>query len=197
MRTLFAISIFAIAMSGACKKKDENKTETPAPAPTPTEPAQKAPEPAKPEASTMPNKQKNCPNTVEGAKTEVSEADGAVVVTVSAEGDAVKEIQARAKVLAAQQGKAGDKVEHTGEGTGGQAGPCPAFIKDSDSTFEDTDTGIKVTMKPKAGGDVAAIKTEVDARMKKMEAGDTGKGDGDGDGDSAKPADPAAGATKN
>lgn len=196
MRKLFVISIFALALTGACKKKDEKKTETPAPAPTPTQPEQKPPEPAKPEASTMPNKQKNCPNTVEGAKTEVSEADGAVVVTVSGEGDAVKEIQARAKVLAAQQGKNSDKVEHTGEGTGGQAGPCPAFIKDSDSTFEDTDTGIKVTMKPKAGGDVAAIKTEVDARMKKMQEGAAGT-PGGGTGDGAKPADPAAGATKN
>ncbi len=184
MRTLFAISIFAIAMSGACKKKDEKKTETPAPTPTPTE--QQPPEPAKPEASTMPNKQKNCPNTVEGAKTEVAEADGAVVVTVSGEGDAVKEIQERAKVLAGQQGKDSDKVEHTGEGTGGQAGPCPAFIKDSDSTFEDTDTGVKVTIKPKEGGDLAAIKTEVDARMKKMQAGDAAK-----PADGAQPADPA------
>ncbi|HUH04298.1 MAG TPA: hypothetical protein VML75_20015, partial [Kofleriaceae bacterium] len=99
----------ALAMAPGCKK-DEKKD---APAPTP-EPKAPEPKPEAPKTETMPNKQKNCPNTVEGATTAVADGEGVVMVTVTAETpEAVTEIQTRAKHLAAVQGKDAPKIEHT------------------------------------------------------------------------------------
>lgn len=152
----------ALAVVPGCKK--DEKKETPAAQPTPTPPKPEEPKP-EPKAETMPNKQKNCPNTVEGAKTEIADRDGVVLVTITAEApEAIKEIQARAKHLAAVQGKDSEKIEHTGDGTGGAAGKCPVFVKDTTIEVQDDGNGAIVRVKPADAAKLADLKAEIEKR---------------------------------
>jgi hypothetical protein len=151
---------FALAATPGCKKKEEKKE------PTVAQPAPEAPKPEAPKpAETMPNKQKNCPNAVEGATTEVAERDGVVLVTILAEApEAITEIQSRAKHLSDVQGKAAEKIEHTGDGTGGAAGKCPVFVKDTTIEVKTDGNGVVVMVKPNDAAKLADLKAEIQKR---------------------------------
>ena len=151
----------ALAVVPGCKK-DEKKD---APAAVPEQPTAPEPTPEAPKTEAMPNKQKHCPNTVEGATTAVADGNGVVMVTVTAETpEAVTEIQSRAKHLAAVQGKDAPKIEHTGDGTGGAAGKCPVFVKDTTIEVKDDAKGVVVMVKPDDAAKLADVKAEIEKR---------------------------------
>jgi len=126
------------------------------------------------DTTNMAHKAGNCPSTVAGAETSIADSkDGkAVVITVtSKEKDGVWAIQTRAKNLAAQQktvAKAGDKVEHSGKGTGGGgSGLCPVVSKDTKMTVKDTADGVAITLAPAGKLTFDALKADVQQRADK------------------------------
>jgi hypothetical protein len=123
------------------------------------------------DTTNMAHKAGNCPSTVAGATTTVADSkDGkGVVLTISSKDkDAVWAIQTRAKHLVDVQNAPDTKVEHTGKGTGGgTAGVCPVVTKDTKVTVEEVADGVKVTIVPAGALTAAALKADVDQRIKK------------------------------
>lgn len=116
-------------------------------------------------------KMANCPNTVEGAKTTVKEAAGAVVVTVVAKDvkdeAATKNIRERAKKLA--EGKHDQKDKHGGDGSGPMAGRCPAAVEGTKSAVKDVDGGAEITLTPEKKEDLKKVLEEAQDRAKPYE----------------------------
>jgi TusA-related sulfurtransferase len=108
----------------------------------------------------------HCPSAVEGSKTTVKAAGDAVVVSVTATGDAnVKEVRERAKHLV-EASKADDKGKHAGDGTGGGGlGRCPVVLKDTTVTHKDIEGGAELTVKPKDKAAVDAVLKEAEGRI--------------------------------
>ena len=78
----------------------------------------------------------NCPSAVEGAKTEIKDVDGGVELTITGSGDAVKDIQGRAKAIAEAAKSEASTRKHSGTGEGGGAfGRCPVVLRDTDATL--------------------------------------------------------------
>lgn len=168
-----AIALFAAACSNS---------ETSKPAPTPTPPADKPVAEAKPveikPAQMMPaptplvggGKMAHCPTAVSGANIAIMDVADAVEVTVTAtDKAATDEIVTRAKHLAEAAKKDPADAKHTGEGEGGGGlGKCPVMVKDTTVTVAEVPGGAKITVKPAAPAELAALKTEVRARHTAM-----------------------------
>lgn len=187
---LAMVAAAALAWVPACKKEEKPAEETPAaeetatPTEAPEQPTE--PEPAEPEQPDMANKMAHCPSAVEGAKTEVTEGEGAAIVTVTA-GDeaAVAEIRTRAAHVAKVGAVEADTVEHTGEGTGGGAlGKCPTVMANVEITAEDVEGGSKITVTPKDAAQLAEVVKTATDRAAAL-AGDGGHEHGSGMGGGA------------
>jgi hypothetical protein len=199
MRKVTAVAIvLGLALAAGCGDKDKDKatdeTDETAQTPPTDEPPKDEPKvPDEPE-DTMINKMANCPNAVEGATTEISDAEGAVVITVTvadeADEAAVAEVRKRAAALEAVDDATSDQVEHTGKGTGGGAlGKCPVVMKDTSLALEEVEGGVKITVTPSDAANLETLKTEVTTRndgmadaMKKAAAGGGEGGHGSGTG---------------
>lgn len=192
MRTTFTAMFAAavLAWAPACKKDETAPAEAPAEETVEEEPTEPI-EPAEPAEATpdMANKMAHCPSAVEGATTEVSEGEGAVVVTVTAEDEAaVTEIRERANHLAGLEPTDSAEVKHTGEGTGGgELGKCPVVMTDVEVSAEDVDGGSAVTVTPKDEAQLASLLAEAQKRAASLREGGhvhgTGMGGGKGGGE--------------
>ena len=107
----------------------------------------------------------HCPSAVPGARTAVKDAKEGVVVTVTGDGDAVKDIRERAK-HAAEVARLPEppKVEHNSEGRGGGGlGKCPVIVEgDTTVDVKDVANGTEITVKAKK--DVLALQKEAKLR---------------------------------
>ena len=177
MRIAMTLLTLALAMS-ACKKKESKPADQPPPPPaadaatamaTPDAATMEAPADAAGE-QTMTKKAGNCPSTVLGATTKAELKGKTVVVTVtSADKDAIATIQRRAEELLAEKKDGTGGGGHDQKGThGGGAGICPVHIAEgSTATSKKEKNGVSITITPKEAPD--ALKTEVDARIKKAD----------------------------
>jgi len=162
MRTAVALAIAAIIAAPACSKdKGDKNNAKPQPAA-----AKEVKGDDKPD---MPNKQANCPTTVDGATTEVEWTDVAVQITVKASGDALAEVAKRAKHLQKAQEMGGDTIEHTGNGTGGGSGKCPVVMKDTKIQVAEAGDRVVIMLTPLSTAGFDALKAEVSRRQ--VEAG--------------------------
>ena len=132
----------------------------------------------------MANKMAHCPSAVPGAKTDVIEDNGKVVITVTAEGEArVVEIQKRAEHLDKVETAPEAEIKHTGMGTGGgRSGRCPVVMTDVTLEIAKQKDGVKITMSPTdpaAAGDMARKARE------RVTAMASGRGVGGGGGGAA------------
>ena len=168
MRTSIPFALVAVLALGACKKKEEGeKKDKDKPAPA------KQVDAAAQGGEPLSHKAGWCPSTVAGSTTTLDKdasKDGKVVLTVTgADEAAVTTIRARVKHLMEVQDKGGDKVEHTGAGTGGgDAGVCPVITRDATFTSEDVEGGVRITMT--AAGDGAALLGLVEKRVDEAKA---------------------------
>jgi TusA-related sulfurtransferase len=113
-------------------------------------------------------KMANCPSTVEGAKTTVKEAAGAVVVTVVAKDEAgTKAVRERAKKLS--EGKHDGKDKHDGAGSGPMAGRCPAAVEGTKSAVKEVEGGAEITLTPEKKEDLKKVLEEAQDRAKPYE----------------------------
>lgn len=198
MRKVTAIAIvLGLALAAGCGDKDKDKekaddtaqTDQTPPADEPPKDEPKVPDEA---ADTMINKMANCPNAVEGATTEIADAEGAVAMTVTAEGEeAVAEVRKRAAALKEVDDATSPQVEHTGKGTGGGGlGKCPVVMKDTSLAVEEVEGGVTITLTPADAANLEALKTEVtnrhagmgEALKKAAGGGEGGHGSGTGGG---------------
>ncbi|HEY5922789.1 MAG TPA: hypothetical protein VIV11_14020 [Kofleriaceae bacterium] len=188
-----ALLALALATTG-CKKKESKPADPPPPPPadavTVAE-ADAAMAPPDAPAETMTKKAGNCPSTVLGATTKAELKGKTVVLTItSADKDAIATIQRRTEELLAEKKDGTGGGGHDQKGThGGGAGICPVHIAEgSTATSKKDKSGMTITITPKEAPD--ALKTEVDARIKKAEewvkanipAGDKGNQGGVGGG---------------
>jgi hypothetical protein len=186
---LVTLGLAGLVVAPGCakeKKKDPAvKVEPPAEAPS-GEPAAKdeaagagttAIEGEKP---TMANKMAHCPSAVPGAKTDVIEDNGKVVLTVTAEGEArVVEIQKRAEHLDKVATAPDAEVKHTGMGTGGgKSGRCPVVMTDVTLEIAKLENGVKISLSPNDAGAVGDLARMARERATAM-ASDGGGGHGD------------------
>lgn len=186
LRRIHAISaVLALTVLGLAAGCDEPK---PAPAPPASaKPAMTASAamPAKPAPSSSAmaaaGKMSNCPSAVEGAATDIKDTEGGVEVTVTAKAeDAVKDIRARAKVLAdaAKTDSATRKHSGTGEG-GGAFGRCPVVMRGTEVALSDVEGGSKVVVKIKDAAQVDWLRRESRERLAELAlpgAKDAGQG---------------------
>jgi hypothetical protein len=161
----------AVSFAVACKQEPAtDKTAAPAaPAAAPqatTRPAEATPTGA--EAGHR--KMANCPSSVAGANTAVSEAGDAVLVTITAkEAAAVTEIRERTKHLVEVAPKNPAEIKHTGEGEGGGGlGSCPVVLADTSLASEETEGGVKITMKPSRAEDLPKLAATAKERQAKL-----------------------------
>ena len=138
----------------------------------------------------MANKMMYCPSAVPGAKTEIAEADGALVVTVTAEGDAIADVRRRAAHLESVYKAESATTDHSGEGTGGGGtGQCPVVMDDTTLAVESVDGGVKITIKPADAAKLADLKKTAETRLENLPGGGgkgghrSGSGGKDGDGE--------------
>lgn len=194
---LVTLGLAGLVFAQAGCKKEEKKSEAPAETPVPAEPAAGAsggeaaggeaagtPPAAGTdpgagggagsgdgEAPTMANKMAHCPSAVPGADTKVAEEKGAVVLTVTAEGDVrIGEIQKRAEHLDQVEAAPDAEIKHTGQGTGGgRSGKCPVVMTDVTLGVEKLKNGVKITLTPKDAAKVGELASTAKARITAMD----------------------------
>lgn len=103
-----------------------------------------------------------CPSAVPGAKTNVKELPGGVVVIVRAPDDPVAQAEIRNRVqfqLSAQADPTRGALEHTGMGTGsGRYGFCPGMVENTTLDVEWLADGAKMTVMADRPEDVARLR---------------------------------------
>lgn len=152
--------------------------DDPKPAPTPTDATPKPtvaatsvkPVKPKPAATADRGKMVHCPSAVDGATTDIQDAEGGVVITVSAKDEAkTKEIRERAKFLAEASKTEAPGAKHDGSGAGGGAlGRCPVVNRNTTVEAADVEGGSKITVKPKNAAEVDWLRRESRERLKEM-----------------------------
>jgi hypothetical protein len=121
---------------------------------------------------------------VPGAKTDVIEDGGKVMLTVTAEGEArVVDIQKRAEHLDRVAAAPDSEIKHTGMGTGGgRSGRCPVVMTDVTLEIAKLEDGVKITMSPVDPATVGDLARMARERVTALARGDGGGGAGlDGD----------------
>lgn len=128
------------------------------------------------EKPTMANKMAHCPSAVTGAKTDVVEDNGKVVITVTAEGEArVVEIQKRAEQLDKVATAPDAEVKHTGMGTGGgKSGRCPVVMTDVTLEIAKLANGVTISLSPHDPGAVGDLARMARERVTAMASGGGG-----------------------
>ena len=115
-------------------------------------------------------KMANCPSAVRDATTDVKEAGGKVLVTVTAMGeDLVKVIRERAKLIVEASKIDPTTVAHTGDGKGGGGfGRCPIVLENTTVEAKDVEDGSLFTVTPKDAAGLAALVKEAQDRAAKL-----------------------------
>ncbi len=139
----------------------------------------------------MANKMARCPSAVPDAKTAITEEQGKVVLTVTAEGEAkVTEIQTRAEHLDKVDTAPDAEIKHTGMGTGGgRSGKCPVVMTDVTLEIAKQKDGVKITLTPKDPAAVGELAKTAKERLDAMASGGGGGGGGADLGEDEKPGD--------
>ena len=157
-----------VLSTAACEEK---KPEVTAPSATaaaaaPTASASQSP-PAPSGSAKAKGKMTNCPNAVEGSKTEIQNTPKGVEITVLAKDEAAtKEIRARAAHLAEASKDTAQMAKHNGTGQGGgQFGRCPVVMKDTTVTTADVEGGSKITVDAKESSEVDWLQREARERQ--------------------------------
>lgn len=172
LRPLLACA-FALTLSLGC----DDPKPTAAPLKTATAAASTAPVKAPPTAvpsSPAPGgergKMVHCPSVVEGATTDIQDAEGGVVITITTKEEArTKEIRDRAKYLADASKTEAPGQRHDGTGAGGGAlGRCPVVGRNTTVETADVDGGSKITVKPKNAAEVDWLRRESRERLKEI-----------------------------
>jgi hypothetical protein len=173
-RSLF-VCAFALVASLGCGDPTPSGS---APSATPTATAVKTAAPATPTATAAPSgsagegrgKMIHCPSTVDGAKTDIQDVEGGVVVTITAKDEAkTKEIRERAKYLVDASKTETASTQHNGSGAGGGAlGRCPVINRNTTVEAADVEGGSKITVKPKKADEVDWVRRESRERQKEI-----------------------------
>jgi TusA-related sulfurtransferase len=128
---------------------------------------------AAPSASVAPSgKMAHCPDAVTGAKTDIQDVPGGVVLSVTANDPAaVADIRARTQALVDAQKNQGTDVRHTGTGEGGGLlGRCPVVLKDTAVVAADLPGGSKLTITAKNPAEVDWLRRETRDRQEDLAA---------------------------
>jgi hypothetical protein len=114
----------------------------------------------------------HCPSIVTGANTVIKDAEGGVVVTITAkDATSVTDIRTRAKFLAESAKNMTPDVKHTGAGEGGGAfGRCPVVMRNTSVDLKEVEGGSELTVKPKDAKELDWLRRE--ARERLAELGD-------------------------
>jgi hypothetical protein len=158
----FAAAVVLAAWGVGCTKEGGKKKAEPSAAPK-EDPA--AGNGAKGGGVDMPNKQANCPTTVEGATTKVAWTDTDIQITITGDEKVLKEVAERAKHLEEVSGASGGKIEHSGNGTGGGAGKCPVVMKDTKVHAALAGDRVVIQIAPTVETGFEALKAEVSRRQ--------------------------------
>lgn len=136
-------------------------------APAATASAVPAAPPAPPSAAAGAGRMANCPSAVEGAATDITDVDGGVELSITAEAEpAAADIRARARVLAEAAGTESTTRRHTGTGEGGGAfGRCPVILRETAVTVADVEGGARITVKANKPGEVDWLRRESRERL--------------------------------
>jgi hypothetical protein len=135
---------FVTLLLGACKREPEAATRPDARTPAATTPA----------AKNARRAQGKCPNWVPGAKTSVSEPEGAVELLIMAGAEpAAVAIRERARYLAEGKSKGGDAT-----------GQCPV-LREARLEASDVDGGARVLLRPTDALPLDKLRAEVRARL--------------------------------
>lgn len=174
--------VIVVALCG-CKEGKE-KDKEPAEPPTEEPAAAKDAAPVKPAKPVMLNKMKNCPSAIAGVHTTIEPGEGVVsAIVIGKDKPATEEIRERAKRVAAGGAKAVADPKHTGEGTGGAVGKCPARAPGATAVVTEITGGAKLTFTPAKPEEAGAIAEMLRARAKALnERGGRPHGSGSGRG---------------
>ena len=117
-------------------------------------------------------KMAHCPDAVTGAKTDIQDAPGGVVLSVTAtDPAAVAAIRARTRALIDAQKNQSSDVRHTGTGEGGGLlGRCPVVLKDTTVASADLPNGSKLTVTSKNPAEVDWLRRETRDRLEDLAA---------------------------
>lgn len=168
---LLLASAFAVLASLGC----DDPKPAPPPATSAKTPAATASAPATAKPAAQPaagdrGKMAHCPSALDGTTTDIQDADGGVVVTVTSKDEATaKQIRERAKFLAEASTKETPGARHDGSGAGGGAfGRCPIVNRNTTVEAADVDGGSKVTVKVKNAAEMDWLRRESRERLKEM-----------------------------
>src|ERR1043165_4269304 len=169
----FWIIALALGLSALGCEETKPTTTQPSAAPTATTKATVATTAsAKPEGSgsAKAGNMSHCPNSVEGAATEVKDTKEGVDLVVTAKGGGtVKDIRERAKHLVEAYKNESGKAQHTGEGQGGgQFGRCPVVMKETTVEAKDVEGGWKISAKTKDAKEVDWLRREATERLAEL-----------------------------
>jgi len=125
-------------------------------------------------------KMAHCPDAVTGAKTEIADVPGGVMLTVTGTDPATAaEIRGRIAALLDAQKNQGPGVHHTGTGEGGGLlGRCPIVLKDTTVVTVDVDNGSKITVTAKNPDEVDWLRRETRDRQEDLQAAGSPAGAG-------------------
>ncbi|HUS68522.1 MAG TPA: hypothetical protein VMZ28_28500 [Kofleriaceae bacterium] len=115
-------------------------------------------------------KLRHCPLTVPGAKSEITDVEGGVRVTVSADTDGgAAEVRRRAQHLVEfAAGRTRKEAHGAGKG-GGFMRNCPIVTKDTRVTAEDIDGGSALTIAALDPAGIDALRAETRARRDRLQ----------------------------
>ena len=140
-----AVLVFAALLCGCARK---GATDGVAPSAS-----AKTPGAVGAEAKNSRRAQGKCPNWVFGAKTELADVDGGVLLTITASGEpAISQIRERARHLAEGLSKGGDAT-----------GQCPV-IRDAKIEVSDVAGGAKAILRPNDKFNLEQLRAEARAR---------------------------------
>jgi TusA-related sulfurtransferase len=165
--------VIPLAFLAGCDSCAESSAPAPA---APASVASATPPPsasAAPSASVAPSgKMAHCPDAVPGAKTDISDAPGGVLLTITAtDAAAVADIRARTQALLDAQKNQSADVRHTGTGEGGGLlGRCPVVLKDTTVASVDLPNGSKLTVTSKNAAEVDWLRRETRDRQEDLAA---------------------------
>lgn len=140
----------------------------------------------------MVNRMKHCPAAVNTAATSVEKTDGSVLVIITArDASGIAEIRERVAHLAKVVGADSPDIRHSGEGTGGATGKCPAIQKGVEIAAEEIDNGVVVMLTPDDSARLDEVYRTAAARARSLnrrggKAHGTGTGGGHGAGAGAR-----------
>ncbi len=104
-----------------------------------------------------------CPTTVFPARVEVTDVpDGVVVLVTSLDEGAVKDIRARAALVASARTEAGDDLLFR---------RCPVALPGATIGVRDVDAGVELTLRATKAGGVSELRAEVRAREDAVASG--------------------------